>query len=84
MNYEIILTKKFDKNFSKLDKEIQLRVIKKLKMLGEKPGAGKPLKGKFKNLLSLRIGDYRIIYTLNEKRKKILIITIEHRKSVYK
>ena len=53
-------------------------------MLGEEPRIGKPLKGKFKNLLSLRVGNYRIIYTLNEERKEILIITIEHRKSAYR
>jgi len=84
LKYEIVLTKTFDKKFSNLDKEIQLRIIKKLKMLGEEPRIGKPLKGKFKNLLSLRVGNYRIIYTLNEERKEILIITIEHRKSAYR
>ena len=35
---------------------------------------GKPLRGVLQRLWSLRVGDYRIIYLLEEKRVKILQI----------
>jgi len=84
MRYKIFLTKKFDRKFSKLDEQLQLRVIKKLRTLESEPRTGKNLKGKFKNLFSVRVGNYRVFYTIDEKRKVIFIITIKHRKSAYK
>jgi len=84
MNYRIILTKKFDKKFSSLDREMQLRVIEKIKILKIKPDIGKPLKGKFKGLSSLRIGDYRMIYKIDKKKNIIYVVAINHRKSAYR
>lgn len=43
---------------------------------------GKPLRGSLKNRFKLRIGDYRVIYTLSSKTVKIL--AIKHRSVVYK
>ncbi len=40
------------------------------------------LKGKFAGLRKFRVGNYRIIYTLQEK--EIIILRISHRKNVYK
>ena len=84
MTYKIAITRKFDKKFSSLSKEMQLRVIEKIRILETKPDIGKPLKGKFKGLLSLRIGDYRMIYRIDKKKTVIYIIAINHRKSAYR
>jgi len=35
------------------------------------------------NYYRIRIGDYRIIYEIDEKRKKINIFRIRHRKEAY-
>lgn len=42
---------------------------------------GKPLRGDLKSIWSLRVGDYRIIYQLKEKR--VIILQIVHRKDAY-
>lgn len=46
-------------------------------------GSGKPLKGKFKGKRRIRIGDYRMIYWINQKEKSVYIISVGHRKNVY-
>ena len=44
---------------------------------------GKELTGNYKGLLSYRIGNYRIIYTVL-RDKTVLILRIGHRKDIYK
>ena len=45
---------------------------------------GLPLKRNLKGFMKLRVGDYRIIYTIKNKTVTVLIIKIGHRKEVYK
>ena len=42
MNYELVVSKEFDKNFSNLDKRNQAVVMKKMVVLQNNPFIGKP------------------------------------------
>lgn len=44
---------------------------------------GKPLKRTLKNLRSLRVGNYRIIYTVKQKKLTILVLIVGNRDKVY-
>ncbi|MDI6859780.1 MAG: hypothetical protein QMC85_04725 [Methanocellales archaeon] len=48
MTYTLITSKKFDKEFSKLEKLLQDRMVEKLEELIENPKLGKPLKGRLR------------------------------------
>jgi len=84
MKYNLILSSKFDKEFSQLDKKLQDRVVEGLKEIKENPYEGKPLKGKLKEMLSWRVGKYRILYQIQGNKLLIIVINVEHRKHVYK
>jgi mRNA-degrading endonuclease RelE of RelBE toxin-antitoxin system len=59
------------------------RILNKLeKVLKENPDKGEYPKGKFKGLLKLKIGNFRIIYT--RTNKGVLVLRIGHRKHVYR
>ncbi len=58
------------------------RIITKIQTLAESPTAGKPLVGPLKGKWSLRVGEYRAIYELD--KQKICILTVSHRKEVYR
>jgi mRNA interferase RelE/StbE len=45
---------------------------------------GKPLRGELSGNWSLRIGDYRIIYRIDEDEKILTLLRVGHRKTVYK
>ena len=64
--YSIILSDKFDKTFSQLDRVSQKRIVERLKSLSKHPKSGKPLEGRFKDIRSLRVGKYRILYNIQE------------------
>jgi len=44
---------------------------------------GKPLQYSLKGLRRLRVGDYRIIFQIEEKSHTVLIVKIGHRREVY-
>jgi len=79
--YKLFFTREFLRRLKKLDREIQIRILRRLKTLEGKPFSGKRLGGRLSGLLSLRIGDYRIIYQVS--KDQVIIRTVGHRKSIY-
>ena len=82
MRYQIVLEKpaqKFLKRLNRTDKERILRAIYKLPE-GENI---KRLKG-HQDLLRLRVGDYRVIYTVHNGKLVVCVVDIGNRGDVYK
>ena len=47
-----------------------------------RPSAGKPLKG-YRNVWRVRVGDYRVCYTIDDGCLLVLVVTISTRDDVY-
>ena len=45
---------------------------------------GKPLKLGLEGLHSARRGDYRVIYRIDDRRRLVTVIAIEHRSDIYR
>jgi len=81
--YRVELTaeaKKGLKNLSKLHRRAVSMTIDELK---ENPTLGKPLGRELIGLFSLRVSSYRIVYKINKKDKKVLVLKAGHRSKVY-
>ncbi|MBS3066692.1 type II toxin-antitoxin system RelE/ParE family toxin [Candidatus Pacearchaeota archaeon] len=81
--YKIILEKKPESFFRKLEKKEQERIAKKFNELERNPQLGKPLTASLSGLWSLRFGDYRAIYQIKQNELVILVLKLGHRKNVY-
>ena len=81
--YGIEVTKRFEKDFLKLDKTTQKSVLDKLMTLKKNPHTAKHLHGNLRGYQSLRAGDYRVVFSIAEKRKTIILEHCGHRKKVY-
>lgn len=46
--------------------------------------AGKPLKLGLEGLHSARRGDYRVIYRMDDNRRRVDVVAIEHRSDIYR
>ena len=46
-------------------------------------GFGKPLRYSLSGHRRLRVGDYRIVFRIEDQTKTVLIIAIKHRKDIY-
>ena len=84
MKYKIELFKSAAREFSSLPKDVQARAVKIFNILQIDPFSEilkiRKLKG-HRDLFRIRVGDYRIIYKIEEP--SILIVRIRHRKNVY-
>jgi mRNA interferase RelE/StbE len=71
------------KELQRLAKADRLRVMAAIDNLVENPHLGKILKGEFSGLRRIRVGNYRVVYEINEGAVMILVVRIAHRKEVY-
>jgi mRNA-degrading endonuclease RelE of RelBE toxin-antitoxin system len=79
--YELAFAKEFLKRMKKVDRQTQIRILKELKIPENQPFAGKQLVGRLRDVLSLRVGDSRVIYQVSDK--KIVVRTVGHCEKVY-
>ena len=83
MVYEIQWTQIAVKQFGRLDKTVQKRIIKKLETIRDNPffyiirlvGFG---------LYKIRVGNYRIIISIEKNTLVILVLKVGHRSKIYK
>ena len=87
MKYKLLFLKEAAEEFKKLDKAVQRIIKEKLEILAKNPellkNNIKPLKGKYKGLYRLKVGNYRVIYRLEKEKITILVIRIGHRRDIY-
>ena len=84
LNYTLQIDDKIIKDLKKIDKTWQKRILTKIKtVLINDPHSGKKLIGNLSPFYRLRVGDYRIIYTVLEDIVTIELIKIKHRKDIY-
>jgi mRNA interferase RelE/StbE len=83
--YEVLLETRAERDLKKLSGEVFHRIIPLLKSLAEdpKPKGARKISGS-KNDWRLRIGDYRVIYEIDERAKCIRIMRIRHRREAYR
>jgi mRNA interferase RelE/StbE len=83
--YAVELSKRAAKEFRKLDRPVQARIVAALALLREdpRPATVKALAG-HPGYLRVRVGDYRIVYTVNEGKLLVLVLTLGHRGAIYR
>ena len=86
MAYNAIWHEETLKDLKKLNQTISKKIVAKVKnyLIQDPVKLGLPLKGTLKGLYRYRIGDYRIIYVIDQAEKKIVILNVNHRKKIYK
>jgi mRNA interferase RelE/StbE len=73
-------------DLKKIDPSLRKRIYNKLEELSNKKDIGRPLHSHLKGLFRIRVGSYRIVYKIVEKKILILVIAISKREDleVYK
>lgn len=76
------------KELSKLDKAVEQRILKflceRLARLDDPRKIGASLQGTLSGLWKYRVGDYRLICSLENDRLAVLVLRIGHRGEIYK
>ncbi|NTW39841.1 MAG: type II toxin-antitoxin system RelE/ParE family toxin, partial [Cellulomonadaceae bacterium] len=69
----------------RIDRPVQRRLLDVIETLGNdpRPAGAKTLQG-LDGLLRIRVGHYRVVYTVRDERLLVLVVTLGHRSAVYR
>ena len=83
--YFVELSALAGRQLRKLDRQVQRRILGALTLLKDtpRPPASKALVG-YPGYLRVRVGDYRIVYMVVDERLVVLVLTMGHRREVYR
>ena len=87
MTYKVLLSPHAVRAYKKLDPSVKAVLQAGLDALKRHPVTGpniKRLKGRFGNYRRYRVGDYRIVYALDQKAGIVYVDFLAHRKEVYR
>lgn len=45
---------------------------------------GKPLRGELSGIWAARRGTYRVLYRLNDERREVIVVRVDHRRDAYR
>ena len=81
--YKIELRPAAARALRKLDPQVARRIRAAIALLAEdpRPPASRPLRGR--PAWRVRVGDYRIIYTIEDDVLLIVVVTLGHRRDIY-
>lgn len=84
MSYSILLKHSAEKELAHLDSKTHDKIITQLVALKENPLPKGVKKLRGRDGYRMRVGDYRILYEMNEAEKEIEIFSVAHRKEAYR
>lgn len=88
MNYKVIVTEKAKKQLAKMDKTAANMIFrwisKNLTNTNNPRSHGKRLKGNLQEYWRYRIGDWRLLATIEDDQLIILVVEVGHRKEIYR
>jgi mRNA interferase RelE/StbE len=83
--YEILIERAAERDLKGLSPEIFKRIVSRIRALAEnpRPPGCHNLAGS-KNDWRIRIGDYRVVYDIDDSRRRLRIFRVRHRREVYR
>ena len=84
MSFQLVTKRSFDKEFTRLPKNLQCRVAEAFLTLRENPLPHGCVKLTATGSYRLRVGDYRIIYCPDLENKVVRLLAIGHRREIYR
>ena len=84
-NYSITFARSARKELEKLPSQAASRILERIENLAStpRPVGSVKLKGEV-NLWRIRVGDYRVVYEIDDLKRSVDVSVIRHRKDVYR
>ena len=84
MSFSIRIKGSAAKELKRIDRSARSRVVAHIDRLAENPHLGTTLKGDLRGLRRIRVGDYRVIYEVQDSVLIVLVVRIGHRRDAYR
>jgi mRNA interferase RelE/StbE len=84
LRYSLDIKSSAQKELDALDDPLFARIDRKIMALAEnpRPAGCKKLKG-YRNHWRIRVGDWRVVYLINDSEAQVSITRVAHRREVY-
>lgn len=82
--WRVELTDRAKKSIKRFPKDRQRRILLATDKLSSDRFLGKPLRGQYAGLFSLRVWPYRVIYQIIDQKLLIVVVEIGHRQGIYR
>ena len=82
MSWSVQIKQSARKGLARITRTDRLRIIDAIDALANSPYRGSALKGDLTGLRRIRVGSYRVVYEVQEKRLVILVVAVGRRRGV--
>jgi mRNA interferase RelE/StbE len=84
MRYQVIILKSVRKELDRLPDDVAGRILVRLAGLETNPRPADVKKLKGRDAWRIRVGDYRVIYEIHDRVLQVIVITVGHRREIYR
>ena len=86
MEWRVVFSARAETDLAALPSALRVRILEKIKWFVENCGGlhPAPLHGEWSRFAKLRVGDWRVVYTLDFVRQLLTIEYIDRRDKIYK
>lgn len=85
VDYEVTFARSARRELEALDRAVAARIVVRIESLAQEPrppGARK-LRGE-QHLWRIRVGDYRVVYSVDDRKRAVDVVRIRHRRQAYR
>ena len=82
--YSVELVRSIRKDLRRIARKEVPKILKAIQSLADNPRPASSKKLTNEELYRIRIGNYRLLYEINDERLIVLVVKVGHRKDVYK
>ena len=84
MSYALAFKPSAEKELRRLSHDVIPRIVAAVQTLGDQPRPHGCVKMSHSESWRIRVGDYRVIYDIDDGMKQIVVLHVGHRREVYR
>lgn len=83
--YEIVFARSARKELQALDLQVARRILKQIERLAANPRPSGVVKLEgASDLWRVRVGDWRVVYSISDRNRLVDVVAVRHRRDVYR
>jgi mRNA interferase RelE/StbE len=84
MAYEVLLKRSAERELNHLPRAAHDRIVERVVRLGTAPRPSGAVKLQGQDAYRIRVGDYRVLYVVDDTRRRVEVVAVGHRRDVYR
>jgi len=87
MPRRVVLAPGAQRQLRRLPREIVGRTLPAIRALAEEPrpsGVEKLQRSRYEDVYRIRVGDYRVLYQINDESEVVTVVSVAHRRDAYR